>query len=221
MGRWAEVYFTTPPEKRREAVEELLRELAADSKAGEAAVEDSSEQGESPHQFMESRSSSEVVPLPVVCRQCAEESPASQKYCGSCGAVLPEGTPWPSSVAQASQFQTVRRSAEEAPFAPYAASMLSAGLSASDDEEDFRPVADDAPRFVPEYEPVHYRYRLYVGAALAVLIGLLVFVPLRHNAASSDGTAQGGHHAGALPALPPSTQPTASSSPQGSGMKAT
>jgi hypothetical protein len=222
MGRWAEVYFTTPPEKRREAVEELLRELAADSKAGKAAVENSREQGEIPHQFMESRSSSEVMPLPVVCRQCGEQSPPSQKYCGTCGAVLPEGTPWPSSVVQASRLQTVRSSpSEEAPFVPYASSMLSAGLSASDDEEDFHSVAGDAPRFIPEYEPVHYRYRLYLGAGLAVLIGLLVFVAWRNNAASSDGTAEGGHHPVSLPALPPSTQPTASSSPQGSGVKAT
>ena len=220
MGRWAEVYFTTPPEKRREAVEELLRELAADSKGGKTAVENSSERGEGPHQFMESRSSSEVVPLPVVCRQCGEESPTSQRYCGTCGAVLTDGTSWPSSVAQASKFQTVRGSAEEAPSAWFASSMLSAGLSASDDEEDFRSVAGDVPRFVPEYQPVHYRYRLYVGAALAVLIGLLVFVGWRNNAASSDGTAQGGRHPGSLPALPPSTQVTASSSPQGSGMKA-
>ena len=29
MGRWAEVYFTSPPEKREEAVTELLRELEA------------------------------------------------------------------------------------------------------------------------------------------------------------------------------------------------
>ena len=27
LGRWAEVYFTSPPEKREEAVGELLREL--------------------------------------------------------------------------------------------------------------------------------------------------------------------------------------------------
>jgi hypothetical protein len=27
MGRWAEVYFTTPPEKRAQAVSELVREL--------------------------------------------------------------------------------------------------------------------------------------------------------------------------------------------------
>jgi hypothetical protein len=221
MGRWAEVYFTTPPEKRREAVEELLRELGANSKAGKAAVEDSSEQGEIPHQFMESRSPSQVVPLPVVCRQCGEQSPPSQKYCGTCGAVLPEGAPWPPSVIQASKFQTVRSASEEAPFAPYASSMLSAGLSASDDEEDFHSVAEDAPRFIPEYEPVHYRYRLYLGAGLAVLIGLLVFVAWRNNAASSEGTAEGGRHPVSLPALAPSTQPTASSSPQGSGVKAT
>src|SRR5260370_4361689 len=70
MGRWAEVYFTTPPEKRREAVEELLRELAANSKAGRAAGENSSEQAESPHQFVESLPSSERGPLPLVFRQC-------------------------------------------------------------------------------------------------------------------------------------------------------
>ena len=29
MGRWAEVYFTNPPEKREQAVLELLRELEA------------------------------------------------------------------------------------------------------------------------------------------------------------------------------------------------
>src|ERR1035438_9721594 len=29
MGRWAEVYFTSPPEKREQAVMDLLRELEA------------------------------------------------------------------------------------------------------------------------------------------------------------------------------------------------
>ena len=31
MGRWAEVYFTNPPEKRGEAVAELIRELENNS----------------------------------------------------------------------------------------------------------------------------------------------------------------------------------------------
>ena len=38
MGRWAEVYFTNPPEKREQAVQELLRELERDSSAGEASA---------------------------------------------------------------------------------------------------------------------------------------------------------------------------------------
>ncbi|MGA8340362.1 MAG: hypothetical protein WB781_00345, partial [Candidatus Sulfotelmatobacter sp.] len=29
MGRWAQVYFTSPPEKREQAVQELVRELEA------------------------------------------------------------------------------------------------------------------------------------------------------------------------------------------------
>jgi len=221
MGRWAEVYFTTPPEKRQEAVQELLRELAADSKGARSttekiAIENSHEPVNSPDQVIESFSLSNVaLAVPVVCRQCGEESAAPQKYCGTCGALLPEGTP-PSSVASVPAFQTANSSLEELPFAPYTSSIL----SVSDDEEGFRPVAEDAPRFIPEYEPVHYRYRLYVGAALAVLIGLLLFVAWRNNAVSSDGTGQGLRHPGPLPALPPSTQPAASSSPQVSDMKA-
>ena len=201
-------------------MQQLLRELAADSRDERATLKNRHEQVESRDPVMESRSWSEAVPLPVVCRQCGGESPASQKYCGSCGAVLLEGTPLPLSVASAWEFQTARSSPKEAPLAPFASSVRSASLNASNDEEDFRPVAEDAPRFIPEYEPVHYRYRLYVGAALAVLIGLLVFVAWRNNAVSSDGTAPGVHHPASLPALPPSTQPTASSSPQGSAMKA-
>jgi hypothetical protein len=38
MGRWAEVYFTSPPEKREQAVQELLRELERDSPAGEPSA---------------------------------------------------------------------------------------------------------------------------------------------------------------------------------------
>ena len=36
MGRWAEVYYTNPPERREEALLELLRELEAENPAGEA-----------------------------------------------------------------------------------------------------------------------------------------------------------------------------------------
>src|ERR1035438_6585361 len=38
MGRWAEVYFTSPPEKREQAVHELLRELESQRASGKEAV---------------------------------------------------------------------------------------------------------------------------------------------------------------------------------------
>ena len=57
MGRWGEVYFTTPPEKRQGAVQELLRELAADSKGQKATIENDHEPVAPPAPVMESRSS--------------------------------------------------------------------------------------------------------------------------------------------------------------------
>lgn len=46
MGRWAEVYFTSPPEKREQAVQELLRELERDSSAGETSAQATAGPGE-------------------------------------------------------------------------------------------------------------------------------------------------------------------------------
>ena len=39
MGRWAEVYFTSPPDKREQAVADLLRELAQDAGTSEPTAE--------------------------------------------------------------------------------------------------------------------------------------------------------------------------------------
>ena len=82
MGRWAEVYFTSPPERREQAVVELLRELDAEkSRRGE----------ESNH-----ASDSSLLPTPVKaeahtrCDACGRENPVSNKYCGMCGAGLGE-----------------------------------------------------------------------------------------------------------------------------------
>ena len=90
MGRWAEVYFTNPPEKREQAVLELLREL----EAKEPAQDDQS--GATPSWPQESLArpvttpmqpeNIQPMPIKVRCRTCGRELPASQKYCGMCGA---------------------------------------------------------------------------------------------------------------------------------------
>jgi len=64
MGRWSEVYFTTAPEKREEAVLELLRELEAAGPTVHAGVR------------------------PVACASCGRDNSPQQNFCGNCGAPL-------------------------------------------------------------------------------------------------------------------------------------
>jgi hypothetical protein len=74
MGRWAEVYFTSPPEKREQAVAELVRELARDS--GSSPIPQLST-----HDFIERR---ELAPMdldrrePIWIEDSKAETPAAQ-----------------------------------------------------------------------------------------------------------------------------------------------
>jgi hypothetical protein len=93
MGRWAEVYFTSPPEKRAQAVSDLVRELAGPStpaavlpqRDGEERVwrKTEGEEGSSPraHQTLEQPT--------VICESCGHENVAQQRFCGMCGTPLP------------------------------------------------------------------------------------------------------------------------------------
>lgn len=70
MGRWAEVYFTTPPESREQAVLELLHELQADKARRESAL------------------ASELAAQPPLsrCENCGYDNPGVNRFCGMCGA---------------------------------------------------------------------------------------------------------------------------------------
>ncbi len=90
MGRWAEVYFTNPPEKRGQAVSELLREL--EQIAVPATVSAQAGAGTNPNESMDaadsvhpSASGSEVV---YTCGVCAYKNSAGHSFCGMCGAPL-------------------------------------------------------------------------------------------------------------------------------------
>src|SRR5947209_15929201 len=71
LGRWAQVYFTNPPEKREQAVVELLREL----EKGTATVPNGS-------------SGRKLEDGGAVCPVCQRKSEPDQKFCGVCGAPL-------------------------------------------------------------------------------------------------------------------------------------
>jgi hypothetical protein len=113
MGRWAEVYFTSPPEKREQAVSELLRELTRDSGSAEVIVEparlgvpdrkiedptiEGSTQRYQPDTQEQMQETGRNLPVPLVeaignalsiCESCGHLSVRGQKFCGMCGASL-------------------------------------------------------------------------------------------------------------------------------------
>lgn len=78
LGRWAQVYFTTPSERRDEAIYELLRELKAEEGAGTGAD-------------AEAASSAPADPTVLICERCHHRHTRLQNFCGMCGAPLLPG----------------------------------------------------------------------------------------------------------------------------------
>jgi hypothetical protein len=79
LGRWAQVYFTTPPEKREQAVVELLRELEAEN--GPLPPPPASA---SIYELPKRPAALE----PAACGECGHPSTPGQRFCGMCGSPL-------------------------------------------------------------------------------------------------------------------------------------
>ena len=115
MGRWAEVYFTSPPEKREDAVRQLVRELRDQHALGESvgapaspetppfeaappapdremAEGQSIEDRSNEHQSSDGRSADDyrTEDQPTedrrICASCGRDNPMSHTFCGMCGA---------------------------------------------------------------------------------------------------------------------------------------
>lgn len=76
LGRWAQVYFTSPPERRAEAVGDLLRELEAETDQSTPQI---------------SNTDSQVTVPSLICRVCQQSNDLNQSFCGLCGSPLREG----------------------------------------------------------------------------------------------------------------------------------
>jgi hypothetical protein len=88
LGRWAHVYFTSPPEKREQAVLDLLHELQAEGAGGAAPRFGPSEASEE----------AQVSADKIRCAECGHENGKQQRFCGMCGSSLvldDEGAPKP------------------------------------------------------------------------------------------------------------------------------
>jgi hypothetical protein len=222
MGRWAEVYFTSPPEKREEAVGQLLRELERES--GMESHRDGNESREIEGQPTTRKIEREIAEgeLPQfsspaggevsACAACSYENAVGQKFCGMCGELLPE----PKSAAQEAEPEPISSnpwgegepatregySSYDAPTGEHRdeSAAHSEHYRGEENEPAWQMAEGDVPSFAVEAESVPYRYRLYIGALLAVMLGVLVYMAWRGTTAFSGG--QQSAPARAIPAAP-------------------
>jgi hypothetical protein len=250
MGRWAEVYFTNPPEKRGQAIAELLRELeslspqeAAPVQVIEAErVED--ERVKEKTEMVRVLDSSPATEEPLrICSACAYHNSAGQKFCGMCGAPLPSA---PETTAPAQG-----QGAEPAPTFTPRWSEPEISLSANAVDNTIEPAIsspavsprrgmlepawplpeNDFPSFGVDAAPVPYPFRLYVGVALAILLVVLIYMAWRGTKAFSGSSstpsqsATAGATASAVPpaqvAPTPPAQPPRTARSEASGDRST
>jgi len=220
MGRWAEVYFTSPPERREQAVAELIRELENDSLP--TAASDQANNNKSvtaPETAEAAESSSYAVELLRSCSACGHKNSAEQKFCGMCGApvqVSPEShaphlkETAPVSGARWSEPQHSPKSGS-GQYATEPGVSSSGAFGSYDAEGDsmWLPAEGDLPSFAIEPEPVPYRYRLYVGVTLAILLSLLIYMSWRGTKAISSNSSPQSVPSKVMPPAPVASVPAA------------
>jgi hypothetical protein len=239
MGRWAEAYFTCPPEKRAQAISNLLRELKGRTSMEAASarpvvkpvldktivaqpIVDKTVGNKREAEAMEASKalSQKLPPQPLsppvadlrrTCGVCSADNGAEQKFCGMCGAPLQALTEVEVSTEPAvSEFHLSEPASEAAwsePQSPSEPESSMGGYSAeyaaeppafsfggyarhdSREPEWSMPEAD-LPHFAVESESVPYRYRLYIGIAIAVVLGLLLYRAWRGTTGSSGDTTE-------------------------------
>jgi hypothetical protein len=159
MGRWAEVYFTSPPEKREEAVLELLRQLEANPDRAEDQ------------------------PNLTVCYSCGRENPSQQNFCGMCGAPLRNEA----SVADPRlEEQPEPEPAEPAQIRPSRVSPIDYSLMPSLSPRESSPSYESlAPglafRRIVDAISSFGSSRFFLGGALAIVTLLLVYMAWRSS----------------------------------------
>lgn len=236
MGRWAEVYFTNPPEKREEAVVELLRELESKPSAEPEMLHPAAEKTpdeqttrEEDTRILDLHSQLQAAGHSNVCASCGHMNRTEQRFCGMCGTPLSAGTtpvrePVPSVKSVTSAFaefpdfpspaprQVMEESASSyLPPPPPASPQPVAPLGPTRREPVWPRSGNDLPGFRVHSEPVARSspWWLYVAVSIVILFAIMLYAGWRDSRESSAAATQ------AFPSSqPPASQPLSSPSSQ-------
>lgn len=214
----------SPPERREQAVLELLRELQAENPAREddMVTSPSSVQEQPPEPGVAPASQiAEVQQKLVRCHACGQENPASHRFCGMCG--KPVSEQGAADGPQIADLQIADPHVEDRPIEDLPQDELASAVQSNESQsvpsEDavYEPTLstnelslfqagrrDDRTAGIFDSAPTSGSYRVYVGIALAIVIFALAYMAWR----SAQATSQSSHVA---PQAPPAvtTQPAA------------
>lgn len=178
LGRWAEVYFTNPPERRDEAVLHLLRELESGGTGANAAplVQARSE-------FHRPRIVSNQGRI-VTCGGCGFENEAGQRFCGECGAPLAAIANRVEDAKPPEREPYLTRAEPVGPAPQFGSFLHLSDLTIPGRDESIDNRSQNATRFPAleeqqEAAPLRRSYRVSIGVALALLVASLAYMAWR------------------------------------------
>ena len=192
LGRWAEVYFTSPPEKRQEAVVELLRELKGSPSANPPVPAELKEIVASHKRVTEGpQVATAEIPLNepgVQCGLCGHRYSTPQRFCGMCGAMIG---------AEQSSFRAEERAVSEPPrtqavsFPPSTIFGLAASDAAAEETlTDGSEISWLREKNLSGGAEEGSRISKFVPAAVAILaIGILIYAQSRPQSAPTKNSA--------------------------------
>ncbi len=218
LGRWAEVYFTSPPEKRDQAVSELLRELEQTSSASLASVAVINERVNKKSAAGEEAELSPAA-ASLRCGGCAHKNSAMQRFCGRCGAPLqssPEA--YPQQIAEDFESWSEPEPSLGGSMTEYLIEPELRSNPSRNHDDALAPALPlpekTLPHLAVESEPVLYRSRRYpsvvLGMVVALFLAVLLYITWR-DAKSISGAA--GTQSAASRASAPVAAPVASEQP--------
>jgi len=156
LGRWAQVYFTNPPEKRDQAVNALLQELELRNSESVAA-----------HNFgigTETDAGPDSSSHETVCPRCSQRNQTRRRLCEFCGGFLP-------GEALNGELSEPRTSAIDA---------IVGEAGSSDADEAFQQIQwlrEKALHSAEEPDPASQRQRKFRIAGLTMLLVILASIP--------------------------------------------
>jgi rRNA maturation protein Nop10 len=184
LRRWAEVYFSNPPERREQAISELLRELQEQKAQQRSAAAETSSV---PHPEPSGIFSASNAPSFVRCKSCGHDNVMSERFCGMCGAVVEMPEPPAYSQFDRISQQDWETNRNAGSVDQEAEESWDSESDSVPDYEEVAPSTNDLSLFqavargsgsddpVWEYDtsPSPPSYRFYIGLALAImLVGL-------------------------------------------------